>query len=642
MDKSTSIKTLVLMYFFTLIATYGGEKSGLVNNLESGKKQVIVTYGTSLTANGAWVNQFRAVLQNKFPGLPVVINSGGSGKWSRWGVNNLDDRVIKKKPDTLFMEFSINDSVARFNASVDIARANLESMIDSVLKANPKCEIILMTMTPGDLYPKGHRSRRENIEAHYQMYRSVAKERGLRLIDHYPNWKALQSSNPTRFKKYVPDTIHPTATGCSKVVTPVILDALGISEVEQKKSLEKPKAEYLVKADLDHADSHYAMGEKAVFSFTVMKDGKPLDKGTAHVTFWKNGTKTARKSIDLAKRNPFTLSETMDKPGFIDPTIDVNVDGKKVHSNNHRLIGAAFDPEKIRAGAGAPADLLDYWKGQFEKLNKEVPPNFIIKKAYESKNLVRYTVTCDNFGGTKTYAAITMPKGPGPFPMVFTVPPAGNFGYGFFKTHGMIHVTIPVFDRLFKAPNSYRDFNKPHYYYYKGTQKRDTYYYYKAIVGVMRMMNYAETNIKEWDGKNLVASGRSQGGGFALIMTALNPKIKGVTADIPALCDHKANQAGRRAGWPQVLSHPATASSFAEDAPYYDAANFASLITCPAIVSVGFIDTMCVPSSVYAAYNNLKGEKKLYDCPRYGHGWGSRTKEYDNAVKVFIKNHTSD
>ena len=253
-----------------------------------------------------------------------------------------------------------------------------------------------------------------------------------------------------------------------------------------------------------------------------------------------------------------------------------------------------------------------------------------------------YTVTCNNFGGTKTYACITMPKGKGPFPMVYTVPPAGNFGYGFFKTHGMIHVTIPVFDRLFKAPNSYRDFNKPHYYYYKGTQKRDTYYYYKAIVGVMRMMNYAETNIKEWDGKNLVASGRSQGGGFALVMTALNPKIKGVTADIPALCDHKANQAGRRAGWPQVLSHPATASSFAKDAPYYDAANFASLITCPAIVSVGFIDTMCVPSSVYAAYNNLKGEKKLYDCPRYGHGWGSRTKEYDNAVKVFIKNHTSD
>ena len=59
-------------------------------------------------------------------------------------------------------------------------------------------------------------------------------------------------------------------------------------------------------------------------------------------------------------------------------------------------------------------------------------------------------------------------------------------------------------------------------------------------------------------------------------------------------------------------------------------------------MSVGFIDTMCVPSSIYAAYNNLKGEKKIYDGPRYGHGWGFRTNDYDNAVKKFIKDHTSD
>lgn len=405
------------------------------------------------------------------------------------------------------------------------------------------------------------------------------------------------------------------------------------------KPKEKSKAEYLVKADLDHEDGHYAMGEKATFTFTVTKDGKALDKGTTLVTFWKNGEIEGKKSIDLSKGNPFSLSVTMDKPGFVDPTLVVNIDGKKVHSNNHRLIGAAFDPEKIRAGAGAPADLLDYWKGQFEKLNKEVPPNFMIKKYRESNTFVTYIVTCDNFGGTKTYSSIIVPKGPGPFPMVFTVPPAGNFGYGFFNTPGAIHVTITVFDRLFKAPNSYRDFNKPIWYFYKGAQKRETYYYYKAILGVMRMMDYAEKNIKEWDGKNLVASGKSQGGGFAFIMAGLNPKIKGMTADIPALCDHTARLAGRRPGWPQILDNPAAAKSFSKDAPYFDAANFASLVTCPAIVSVGFIDTMCVPSSIYAAYNNLKGEKKIYDCPRYGHGWGFRTKDYDNAVKKFIKDH---
>lgn len=399
-----------------------------------------------------------------------------------------------------------------------------------------------------------------------------------------------------------------------------------------------PETVYSVEAELDHADAHYKLGEEVAFTFSITKDGKALSNGTAIVTFWKNGTGAGTANVDLSKGNPFTLRETMDKPGFIDPTLVVKVDGKEVHRSEHQLIGAAFEPEQIRTGAVAPSDLLDYWKGQYEKLNKEVPPNFMVEKLDESR---RY-ITCDNFGGTKTYAGITMPKGAGPFPMVFSVPPAGNYGYGLFTTPGAIHVTISVFDRLFKTNDDYLAFNKPLWYFHQGAQKRDTYYYYKAILGVMRMMEYAEKSIKEWDGKHLIASGRSQGGGFAFIMAALNPKIRGLTADVPALCDHNARLAGRRPGWPQILDSSATAQAFSADAPYFDAANFASLVNCPAIVSVGFIDTMCVPASIYAAYNNLKGEKKIYDCPRYGHGWGFRSNDYDSAVAKFIKDRSSD
>jgi hypothetical protein len=64
------------------------------------------------------------------------------------------------------------------------------------------------------------------------MYRSVANERGLLLIDHYRNWKELQRKDKELFLEYVPDTIHPTSIGCAKIVTPVILDALGVSQAE--------------------------------------------------------------------------------------------------------------------------------------------------------------------------------------------------------------------------------------------------------------------------------------------------------------------------------------------------------------------------------------------------------------------------
>ncbi len=224
------MKQLLLACLISILSCHGAEKSRLVAQLEAGEKQVVVTYGTSLTADGAWVKQMTAALDRKFPQQATVINSGGSGKWSDWGVAHLQKRVIDKKPDTVFIEFSMNDSVARFNGSVPVAKKNLETMIDAILKANPRCEIILMTMTPGNAHPEGHPSYRKDIEAHYQMVRDVAQARKLRLIDHYPNWIALQTKDKPTFDKYVPDSIHPTPEGCEKIITPVILESLGLGK----------------------------------------------------------------------------------------------------------------------------------------------------------------------------------------------------------------------------------------------------------------------------------------------------------------------------------------------------------------------------------------------------------------------------
>ncbi len=218
----------ILLFVLCAFSCQAAGKSRLVTNLEAGKKQVVVAYGTSLTANGAWVSQMAGVLNERFPGLATVIRSGGSGQWSEWGVANLEKRVLQKHPDTVFIEFSINDSVERFKGSVEIAKANLEKMTDAIRKTNPQCEIVLMTMTPGDSYPEGHYSYRKEIEAYYEIYRSVAKAKNFLLIDHYPNWKALQTSDKELYQKYVPDGIHPSALGCARVVTPLILTALGI------------------------------------------------------------------------------------------------------------------------------------------------------------------------------------------------------------------------------------------------------------------------------------------------------------------------------------------------------------------------------------------------------------------------------
>ncbi|MBU4200261.1 MAG: SGNH/GDSL hydrolase family protein [Verrucomicrobia bacterium] len=198
-------------------------------HLQSGKHQTIVVYGTSLTADGAWVKQLQVILDHRYPGLTAIINSGSAGCWSQWGVDNLDGRVIKEKPDAVIIEFAVNDSVARFNCTVQQSRTNLESMVTRILSGNPDCEIILMTTTPADAYPKGHFSHRENISVYYEMYREVAKKRKLAIVDLYPQWIALRDADKKTFAQYVPDSIHINEEGCRRIVTPGILKALGIA-----------------------------------------------------------------------------------------------------------------------------------------------------------------------------------------------------------------------------------------------------------------------------------------------------------------------------------------------------------------------------------------------------------------------------
>ena len=224
----TTIKTMAsaTAILFLAINVLAGENSQLVANLKAGKPQTIVTYGTSLTAGGAWAGQLQKALEAKHPGLATVINSGEGAMWSKWGVDNLESRVIQKKPDTVFIEFAINDAYLEYKMSVEEARRNLENMIDRIRRSKADTEIILMTMNP----PIGiHLERRPKFKDYYQMYRDVAKERKLRLIDHYPKWERILDKDKDLFNKYVPDGIHPGPEGCEKVITPTILEALGIS-----------------------------------------------------------------------------------------------------------------------------------------------------------------------------------------------------------------------------------------------------------------------------------------------------------------------------------------------------------------------------------------------------------------------------
>jgi lysophospholipase L1-like esterase len=208
-----------------------------IENLAAGKNQTVVTMGTSLTKGGNWVPQMKDLLEQKYPNLAKVVNLGrdASSTAAPKGRCGLDmvKAVVAAKPDAVFIEYGMNDCYLRYEITPEQSAKNLNTIIDTILAANPQTEVILQTMNSCKDYPEKnppwlHASNRPKLADYYQIQRDIARKRNLRLIDHYPAWLAVMNNDPARFDKLVPDRIHPNAEGAREIIMPTLIKELGL------------------------------------------------------------------------------------------------------------------------------------------------------------------------------------------------------------------------------------------------------------------------------------------------------------------------------------------------------------------------------------------------------------------------------
>ena len=395
----------------------------------------------------------------------------------------------------------------------------------------------------------------------------------------------------------------------------------------------------------------YECGKPAGFTLSVLKDGKPLNEGKYIAEVTLDGNKVIeKKELDLSKANPAAFSATLKTPGFMLVRLRdakggfVTMPGK----GNRRtpvLAGAAFEPEKIKMGYALPDDFMAFWEaGRKALADKPVKLEKVEKKC--TKTYTAYYVTVNSLNGETLTGYLSVPVGKGPFPAYITVPGAGPGGTGpayDFAGKGVITLMMnvhkfPTADNPAEQKKRYQEYlqkngtnGKALYYPQLGADSRDTYFFRSVYVGIDRVINHI-AQMPEWDRKHMVVSGSSQGGGSALILAGLNRNITALAANVPALCDHGGSKTGRSSGWPR-LDRTKNADKVA---PYFDAANFARFIKVPALVSCGFIDRTCSPSSVYAAFNELRGEKEMVHVPLEGH---TVSKQYQEKFKLFAYKH---
>ena len=172
----------------------------------------------------------------------------------------------------------------------------------------------------------------------------------------------------------------------------------------------------------------------------------------------------------------------------------------------------------------------------------------------------------------------------------------------------------------------YADLNKGELkgYSHRNKNSRDQFYFKDMFLRVMRALDYVKT-LPEWNGKVLIVTGGSQGGGQALVAAALDPQVTLCVANVPAIGDHAGRLAGRRPGWPQLMNSAKTTPAnqqVIKASGYFDHNYFAKRIKCETYTGTGFVDFVCPPTSVYAAFNNLPAKTKKYiqTTPTAGHG----------------------
>lgn len=130
------------------------------------------------------------------------------------------------------------------------------------------------------------------------------------------------------------------------------------------------------------------------------------------------------------------------------------------------------------------------------------------------------------------------------------------------------------------------------------------------------------------DASRVGATGGSQGGGLTLACAALEPRIRWAAPTFPFLCDYQrvwkidqdkdAYDELRKYFRQYDPLHQRETEIFTK-LGYIDVQHLAPRIRASVLMGVGLMDTICPPSTQFAAYNKITSPKSLEIYPDFGH-----------------------
>lgn len=157
------------------------------------------------------------------------------------------------------------------------------------------------------------------------------------------------------------------------------------------------------------------------------------------------------------------------------------------------------------------------------------------------------------------------------------------------------------------------------------------YHYRRVFADAVRAVEAVRT-FDFVDRDRVVVTGGSQGGAITIAATSLLPDVAAAMPDVPFLSDFpRATTVIDSDPYGEVVRYLKTHRDHVDRAlatlSYFDVAILGRWASAPALFSVGLMDAICPPSTVYAAYNAYGGPKEIREYPYNDHEGGQGFQE---------------
>ena len=175
----------------------------------------------------------------------------------------------------------------------------------------------------------------------------------------------------------------------------------------------------------------------------------------------------------------------------------------------------------------------------------------------------------------------------------------------------------------------------------RGLSDPRDHYYSRLFIDVARAVE-AVGEIDGLAGRPVVLSGASQGGALALAAASLSQQGSVVLADVPFLSDfRRAVAITDSAPYSEIRGYCATypdrVDSVFRTLSYFDVVNHVRRVTVPSLFSVGLMDEVTPPSTVFAAFNSLGGDGRI-EVYEFNEHEGGGSLHFEKQV-AFVREH---